>query len=173
MNDYFEEQNLVNLNHILCDEQEKGGAMTNREKYMKEICDVALSGERVAVNRETLVPCKCGAVSCKKCIANTANGLCDYNLIDKWANSEYVEPRPFKKDELVEVSDDGIDWKLRYFSHQEDGLFYCYDGGYTSQEKNMAIPWAYYQKYGTLGGLINSDGSPTGYISEEGEGYVR
>lgn len=170
MGDYFEEQNLVNLNHILCDEQEKGGAMTNREKFKEELCDIVITAGSLAVNKRTLKPCKCSCIECMDCIAY--NRDCR-DAMEEWANSEYVEPCQFKKNELVEVSDDGIKWKLRYFSHQEAGLFYCYDSGYTSQKTDMDFPWVYCQKYGTLGGLINSDGSTTDCIRDEGEGYVR
>lgn len=131
--------------------------MTNREKYKEEICDIALADDCVAVNRKTLVPCYCSDTHCEDCIAHMLDdnfNSCNHHVIEEWANSEYVEPCPFEKDELVEVSETGKQWFLRYFSHQENGLYYCYDSGYTSQEINEVCPWAYCQKYGTLGGLV-------------------
>lgn len=62
--------------------------MTNREKYAKEILDIACTGEAIAL--ENGVPCMCGTIKCDECDLNDADG-CDRNLM-KWCNSEYVEP---------------------------------------------------------------------------------
>lgn len=60
---------------------------------------------------------------------------------------------PFEKDELVEVSDDGICWNIRHFVQMEDGKYACTENGYTSKERKTVIRWLYCQKYGTLGDL--------------------
>lgn len=126
--------------------------MTNREKFKEEICDIAINGERLAVDRETLEPCACSHIEwCRDCIAN---GIKCNDVIKEWANSEYVEPCHFEDNELVEVSDNGEDWKLRYFSHQENGRVYCYVSGYTNKEAIGTCSWNYCRKYGTLGGLV-------------------
>ena len=61
--------------------------MTNREKYAKEILDIACAGEPVAVKNG--VPCMCDAISCDECDLNNDAG-CSNNLA-RWCNSEYVE----------------------------------------------------------------------------------
>lgn len=123
--------------------------MTNREKFKEEILDIVVNGENLAVDKRTLEPCACSRIECRNCIVKEANCR---KMIKEWANSEYVDPCEFKPGELVEVSYYGKDWRLRYFSHKEDGRFYCYASGPTSKEAPLG--WNYCRKYGTLGGLV-------------------
>lgn len=125
--------------------------MTNREKFKDYILNVAFLQDSIAVDKKTLEPCTCSDIVCSDCIAY--EGHCR-NTILEWAESEYVEPCPFEKDELVEVSDDGKQWVLRYFSHQEGRYVYCYEFGFTSKEISEICTWKYCRKYGTLGGLV-------------------
>lgn len=78
--------------------------------------------------------------------------------IFEWLNEEYVEPCQFKKDELVEVSDDGIEWYLRYFYRIDETRtnrkFLTSACGKTSKEIDLVTGWKYCRKYGTLGGLV-------------------
>ena len=127
--------------------------MTNREKYKEELCDIAIARKHLAVSNKSLKPCMCNLISCFDCIANNNITSCE-EVIREWADSKYVEPCPFEKDELVEVSNDGKNWKLRYFSCKKNGCFYCYREGLTSKDALEVWDWKYYQKYGTLGGLV-------------------
>lgn len=88
--------------------------------------------------------------------AKGANTLVfDKNGIEKILTPLEEEQKcPFEKDELVEVSDDGIAWDLRHFVRMEDGEYACAYEGYTSKETEYTVRWAHCQKYGTLGGLI-------------------
>lgn len=93
--------------------------------------------------------------------AKGANTLVfDKNGIDKILKpigNEEERKCPFEKDELVEVSDDGINWFLRYFVRMKGGKYACTESGYTSKESDFILSWAFCRKYGTLGGLVKGD----------------
>lgn len=66
--------------------------MTNKEKYGKEILDIACTGDNVAMRKSDNVIVGCKKLKCSDC-AFTTHGKGDCNdMIEKWANSEYVEP---------------------------------------------------------------------------------
>lgn len=87
--------------------------MKNREAYAEEIVAIALAGESIAINRETLKPCACMAADCHKCLLNAGDYTCDGDALEAWAESEYTPA--FKLDELVMVSDNGHTWYPRYY----------------------------------------------------------
>lgn len=130
--------------------------MTNREFYKEEIIDIALSGYGIAVDKRTLKPVSCDDLACGNCINS---GTCVNSTIIEWANAEYIEPcelekDEFKKDELVEVSQDGIEWVLGYFAYDACGLYFTYANGWKSEDCVSAVGYKYCRKYGTLGGLV-------------------
>lgn len=97
--------------------------MKNKEKYSKEIVDIACNGDSIAVVRSTgeLVPC-C-ETSCRECLFNTGTSSCK-DETRKWADSEYVE-RP-----VISKSDrrflDYIGNTYKYVVRDKDGkLFVC------------------------------------------------
>lgn len=69
--------------------------MKNREKYMKEILDVACTGERVAIDKRTMRTIGCSGFSCGHCLFGKAD-YCNEEMA-KWAESEYVEPVKISK----------------------------------------------------------------------------
>lgn len=131
--------------------------MTNREFYAEQILDIYCSGNTVAVDKKTNKPCQCRDMLCANCAVKDNNHDSCRPRFAEWCNAEYVEPCPFDKDELVEVSENGCSWRLRYFAYQKDGKFYCWEGGMKSTETKGVCDWGYCRKYGTLGGLIKED----------------
>ena len=125
--------------------------MTNREFYKEQILDIACNGSVIAMDKETNELCSCSIMDCDNCLfgGNDCN-----TKVREWCNAEYIEPCPFKDGELVEVSDNGVNWTLRYFSHINNNMTYKYlvhkDG---LKNSNEIDGWKYCQKYGTLGGL--------------------
>lgn len=91
--------------------------MKNREAYAEEIVAIALAGESIAINRETLKPCACMAADCHKCLLNAGDCTCDGDALEAWAESEYIAT--FKLDELVMVSDSGLGWCTRYYKEYD------------------------------------------------------
>ena len=111
--------------------------MTNKEKYVKEILDIACTGDHVAMRKSDNVIVGCRKLGCLDC-AFTAHGKGDCSdEIEKWANSEYVEPpvdwSKVAVDTPILVRDFvGDEWARRYFAKYEDGIVYAWENGATS-----------------------------------------
>ena len=116
--------------------------MTNKEKYAKEILDIACTGDRVAMRNSDNVIVGCRKLGCLDCAFNTHGKGC-YDAIEKWANSEYVEPP-------VDWSKVAVDtpilvrgyeeesWKKRHFAKYENGIVYAWSAGSTSWSARMS-----------------------------------
>ena len=111
--------------------------MTNKEKYAKEILDVACTGDNVAMRNSDNVIVGCRKLECLDCAFNThGKGYCN-DMIEKWANSEYVEPpvdwSKVAVDTPILVRDSREEeWRKRYFAKYEDNTVYAWSGGATS-----------------------------------------
>lgn len=126
---------------------ERGMMMTNREKYAKEILDIACVGEDVAVKNG--VPCKCGETDCNECDFH-GDGSCTRRLV-KWCNSEYIEdPVDWSKvpiDTPIWVrSSANEQWVKRHFAKYENGAVYAFVGYGTSWSGSNCR----YRKYAKL-----------------------
>ena len=67
--------------------------MKNREKFAKEILDIACEGKTFAVTKDNKVGC-CDDINCEQCLFNKTDsyvGFCDDEKRMQWAESEYVE----------------------------------------------------------------------------------
>ena len=64
--------------------------MKNREKYAKEIIDIAIDKGHIAVSKENKVVC-CEEISCIDCIFDKMTGNCS-KLNKEWAEKEYEVP---------------------------------------------------------------------------------
>ena len=67
--------------------------MKNREKFAKEILDIACKGGRLAVIKGNKV-IDCDGISCEQCLFSKFDifaRCCDEEAPMKWAESEYVE----------------------------------------------------------------------------------
>lgn len=96
--------------------------MKNKEKYAKEIIDIACSGDRIAVIEKSGRIVSCGSILCSKCLFSY------YDCIKKtreWAESEYIEkPVISKRDrEFLEY----LDKKYEYIARNEDASLYAYN----------------------------------------------
>ena len=110
--------------------------MTNKEKYGKEILDIACAGERVAMRKSDNVIVGCRKLECSDCAFNTHGKFCN-EAIKKWANSEYVEPpvdwSKVAVDTPILVRDSEEEmWRKRYFAKYDDNTVYAWSGGATS-----------------------------------------
>ena len=110
--------------------------MTNKEKYGKEILDIACTGDHVAMRKSDNVIVGCRKLECLDCAFNTHGKDCN-DAIEKWANSEYIEPpvdwSKVAVDTPIFVRDSkGSVWRNRYFAKYENGKVYTWLGGATS-----------------------------------------
>lgn len=97
--------------------------MLNKEKYAKEIIDIAITGDDIALKDN--IPIKCSKTLCNGCERNLSIDCCSEKKLFEWANSEYKESvltdeereylssviRPFRK-EVKSIC------KLSYVSEQ-------------------------------------------------------
>ena len=119
--------------------------MLNREKYAKEIIELAVNTGMFALKNGR--PALCREIKCEECDFYESD-LCKgstYNFRE-WLNSEYVEP-PVDWSKvavytpiLVRNCEEGI-WKKRYFAKYEDNMVYAWDGGATSWSADRSIYW--------------------------------
>lgn len=108
--------------------------MLNREKFAKEILDIACNGDGFGLCDGKLVAC--GNIVCTKCEFNSVSHSCNERTRE-WANSEYVEP-PVDWSKvavdtkiLVRDHEDNV-WVHRYFAKYEGGKIYAWSDGLTS-----------------------------------------
>ena len=110
--------------------------MLNREKYEKEILDIACTGDRAAMRKSDNVIVGCRKFECLDCAFNTHGEGCN-DAIKKWANSEYIEPpvdwSKVAVDTPILVRDSEEEaWRKRHFAKYENGIVYAWAGGATS-----------------------------------------
>ena len=111
--------------------------MTNKEKYVKEILDIACTGDHVAMRKSDNVIVGCKKLKCQDCAFNTHGKGCCSDEIEKWAKSEYVEPpvdwSKVAVDTPILVRDSEKEsWRKRYFAKYDNGKVYTWLVGATS-----------------------------------------
>lgn len=101
--------------------------MKNKEKYAKEIVEIACEGNEVAVSKETGKPVRCVDMRCSLCAINLNEDeyktCTDYRK--EWAESEYVErPVISKKDRaFLEF----IKEEYKYIVRDKNDVLYVYN----------------------------------------------
>lgn len=126
--------------------------MLNREKYAKEIIEIACNGGNIAVVNGQLENCR--KTQCNECNFNGGT-IRDCEIkTRKWANSEYVEPIepqvdwsrvPVNTPILVRHSE-SCGWDRRYFAKYNNGLVYAWKQGTTSwsaEDPAYVCDWKY------------------------------
>lgn len=64
--------------------------MLNKEKYAKEIAEIAVNNETIALKDNK--PISCRKTKCYDCGENVPGYGCSMKKLTEWANSEYKEP---------------------------------------------------------------------------------
>lgn len=110
--------------------------MTNKEKYGKEILDIACTGDNVAMRKSDNVIVGCKKLKCSDCAFTTHGKEYCNDEIEKWANSEYVKPpvdwSKVAVDTPIWVRDSEKEmWRKRHFAKFENGIVYTWSGGLT------------------------------------------
>lgn len=121
--------------------------MKNKEKFAKEIVEIACDGQSFAVDKNGEIV-KCNILPCAECIFNCSDCT---RKIKKWAESEYEEPKiqpevkNCKVDDRVLVSYDGKDWHRRHFAEYDNKYdrVFVYDNGGTSWTTVITSGWKY------------------------------
>ena len=121
--------------------------MKNREKYAKEIMDIACAGESIAFDKKANKVTECNNTHCSNCAFFSFSESC-LDKIKEWCESEYKEPEvDWNKVEidtpiLVRDSEDE-DWYRRYFAEYKDGDVCAWDVGRTSWSADGVNTWEY------------------------------
>ena len=90
--------------------------MKNKEKYAKEIIDIACSGHAVSVSKVTGKPIACENNSCKNCVRHNFDLICcEEERLKEWAESEYIEKLVISKRDraFLEYIDKKFDYIAR------------------------------------------------------------
>lgn len=119
--------------------------MKNKEKYAKEILEVACEGYKIAFNKKTNELVSCACTDCADCLFKI--GSCNEN-IRKWCESEYIEPPvdwikvPVDTPILVRDEDEEK-FRKRHFAKYENGKVYAWNTGVTSwtADDEYFTPW--------------------------------
>lgn len=118
--------------------------MKNKEKFEKEIAEIACDGKGIAVDKHTGTVYSCNYIPCSNCLFND-NYYCD-KARRNWAESEYVEePKISKRDKTF------LDYLkgYKYIARDDDGELYVY----TSIPIKRSDCWGADNVYRSLRGL--------------------
>ena len=102
--------------------------MKNREKFAKEILDIACSGRSIAVTKDNEVVC-CDNINCESCMFDMVEHIgysqsC-FDRLREWSESEYVEKPTITSRERNFI--DLILAKWEYIARDADEKLYAFD----------------------------------------------
>ena len=118
--------------------------MLNKEKYAKEILDIACNGDSVGMRNGIL--CSCDTINnCKHCDFYNEEILCE-EVIKEWANSEYKEREidwnKVPVDTPIYVWDDGRTYKRHFAGYDKiNNMIIAFDNGGTSWSSVTTTKW--------------------------------
>ena len=95
--------------------------MKNKERYAKEIIEIACDGNGIAVDKRTGAVYSCDDISCTNCLFATNNNCCDRR---EWAESEYIEKPVISKRDRAFLEYLGND--LKYIARDNNTSLYAY-----------------------------------------------
>lgn len=122
--------------------------MTNKEKYAKEIMELAINAGGFCITNGE--PALCKDNKCKNCDFHESDGCKGgTHIFREWLNSEYVEPpvdwSKVAVDTPILVRDSEEEaWEKRYFAKYEDNTVCTWSGGATSWsaiDKQDIVGW--------------------------------
>lgn len=98
--------------------------MKNKEKFAKEIFDIACRGDSIAITmtNNEIVPCE--SIDCEKCIFKVEEYEKCSDKIKKWCESEYVEKPTLTKNEKSYL--DILLDNFKYITRDEDGTLVAF-----------------------------------------------
>lgn len=122
--------------------------MTNYEHYKEQIERITRLGRRVAMNATTGEIVCCWDIRCNECLFQGSEDANCFQKAFKWADEEYTEPEvdwsKVPVDTPVLVSDDGVNWKRRYFAKVNNtGEIFAFSCGATSWSADEYSPVRY------------------------------
>lgn len=98
--------------------------MKNKEKFSKEIFDIACKGDSIAITIANNEIVSCGSIKCEKCIFEARGHEECSDKIKKWCESEYIEKPTLTKNEKLYL--DMIKPNYMYIARDKNGLIFIY-----------------------------------------------
>ena len=98
--------------------------MKNKEKFSKEIVELACDGNRIAIVRQTGEIRPCYGMLCRECLFHSNMERCKEKARE-WAESEYVECPVISKSDRMFL--DYIKEEYKYIARDESGKLYAYN----------------------------------------------
>lgn len=95
--------------------------MKNKEKYAKEIIEIACDGDIVAIASNSGKLVRCRNIKCEECLFNCTN--CE-NDTREWAESEYIEKPVISKRDRAFL--EYIDKQYEYLARDKTGRLYVH-----------------------------------------------
>lgn len=112
--------------------------MKNKEKYAKEIIDIACSGNAVSVSKVTGKPIACENNSCKNCVRHNDGLLCcERERLKEWAESEYIEKPVISKRDKAFLQYLGEE--LKYIARSKSDNLIAYQNSIEKREDGWVI----------------------------------
>lgn len=98
--------------------------MKNKEKYAKEIVEIACDGHDIAVNKNTGKPESCKFLNCNECLfSGHGNQSCN-DVTREWAESEYIEKPVISKRDRSFL--DCLREEYKYIARDENDILCAY-----------------------------------------------
>mgnify|MGYP007011797552 CR=1 FL=1 len=97
--------------------------MKNKERYAKEIVELACDGNRIAVDRQTGELRSCYETPCIECLFHSNTEQCKEKARE-WAESEYVERPVISKRDRAFL--EYLNGKIKYITRDGAGELYAY-----------------------------------------------
>lgn len=95
--------------------------MKNKEKYAKEIVEIACDGGEIAISKETRKPVSCDGCRCIDCALCEEYGCS--NAVREWAESEYIEKPVISKMDRAFL--DYLGEECKFIARDENGSCLC------------------------------------------------
>lgn len=98
--------------------------MKNKEKYAKEIVEIACDGNDIAFNKNTGKLESCGSLNCHECLFSRYDNKSCGNIIREWAESEYIEKPVISKRDKAFF--EYLDKQYEYLARDKTGQLYVH-----------------------------------------------
>lgn len=108
--------------------------MKNREKFAKEILDIACGGGAFAVTKSSKIT-SCNQISCEKCIFRSEK-TCRIKRYE-WSQSEYVEKHTITLREKKFL--DILSPEYKYITKDKNNELYVHDKNWVSNDRDHNI----------------------------------
>lgn len=99
--------------------------MKNKEKYAKEIIDIACKGHRFVIDKNTNAVADCCDTPCTTCLFSEMNDCEEARR--QWAESEYIEKPVISKKDRAFL--EYVDKELKYIERDKNGNLTAYEHG--------------------------------------------